>query len=114
MQGQQAIHKGSQMRVRNVVALGAVALLCGVPLSGTAQADPFDPHVPNIGAGWCPGGGAVAFNFGSWCDGVPYEDGTRWHYDLAPNFMKLWCVTGDNRIFPAIAPPGGCGGSWQG
>lgn len=81
--------------------------------AGAASAE-IDPHVPMVGAGWCPGGGAASFSLGSYCDGIAYEDGTRWHYDLAPNFMKLWCVTGDNKIFPAVAPKGGCGGSWQG
>jgi hypothetical protein len=81
--------------------------------AGIASAE-VDPHVPNVGAGWCPGGGATSFSLGSYCDGIPFEDGTRWHSDLAPNFMKLWRVTGDSKILPAVAPKGGCGGSWQG
>jgi hypothetical protein len=94
----------------------STAATSALMLSGAASssAAPFDPQVPSVGAGWCPGGGSASFYLGSFCDGIAYEDGTRWHYDLAPGFMKLWCVTGDNKIFPEVAQPGGCGGSWQG
>jgi len=106
------------MEIRNTVAVvvATAAAASGLMLGSAAQstANPFDPYVPIVGAGWCPGGGAASFSLGSYCDGIAYEDGTRWHYDLAPAFMKLWCVTGDSKIFPAVAPRGGCGGTWQG
>jgi hypothetical protein len=55
-------------------ALIAVTMLAA-PLG---HADP-DPHKPDAGANYCPGGGTVdASSPEPSCDGVPYEDGSYW------------------------------------
>jgi len=36
--------------------------------------------MPNPQANYCPGGGAGSMIYAGWCDGVPYQDGTFWHY----------------------------------
>jgi len=50
-----------------------------MPGSGAmAHADP-DPHMPNMQAGYCPGGGIGSQISLAYCDGVPYPDGSYWH-----------------------------------
>lgn len=83
----------------------------------SAQADPYapvtgDPHIPNIGAGWCPGGQ------GGWgakrvCAGVPFADGTFYIQKMTPQitattFLTPVCVSGD--IWIAVVAPDGCNG----
>lgn len=83
-----------------------------------ARAD--DDHMPNMAAGYCPGGGAGSQVYLAYCDGVPYPDGTYWHaiqygvpvighpYGLVS--PGLQCVIGGGPV-PQPAPPGGCGGA---
>ncbi len=86
-----------------------------------AYADPVpDPHMPNMHAGYCPGGGMGSQISLAYCDGVPYPDGSYWHaiqygapmighpYGLLS--PGLQCVVGGGAI-PQPAPPGGCGGA---
>ena len=54
-----------------------------MPLIATAvlaapagHADP-DPHKPDLGANFCPGGATPPPD--ATCDGVPYDDGSYWH-----------------------------------
>ena len=54
-----------------LAALGfaAAAVLSAAP----AYADPAaDPHMPNMQAGYCPGGGMGSQISLAYCDGVPY------------------------------------------
>ena len=105
------------MRHSLLMGLAAVAVLFAAP----AQADPApDPHMPNMQAGYCPGGGMGSQVWAAYCDGVPYPDGTFWHaiqygvpvighpYGLLS--PGLQCVVGGGPI-PQPAPPGGCGGA---
>ena len=77
--------------------------------------------MPNPQANYCPGGGAGSMIYAGWCDGVPYQDGTFWHYIqyglplvghpaglLSPGMQ---CVVNNGAPVPAPAPPGGCGGA---
>lgn len=62
-------------------AAGAAALL----LAPVASAQTGDPHTPNGGTLWCPGGmGNVAMI--PYCNGLPYDDGSYWHQEAASPF----------------------------
>ncbi len=105
--------------IRATLLAGAAA----VALAGTAQADSSnpDPHIPNMAAGYCPGGGIGSPIYLGYCDGVPYPDGSWWHqiqYGIPlinhPNGLLspgMQCVINDGGPIPAPAPTGGCGGS---
>ena len=99
--------------------LGCLGL--GIGLAAQAYADPTpDPHMPNMQAGYCPGGGMGSQISLAYCDGVPYPDGSYWHaiqygapmighpYGLLS--PGLQCVVGGGAV-PQPAPPGGCGGA---
>lgn len=102
-----------------IVAVGYVVALL---TASVAHADP-DPHMPNMAAGYCPGGGGGFTVYAGWCDGTPYPDGTHWHAvayglpmighpqgALAP--AAPVCVIGDGPM-PPLAPAGGCDGAAQ-
>jgi len=63
------------MKYAMTVALFAAAMLA----APAGHADP-DPHKPDLGAHYCPGGGTVDMMspLEPSCDGVPYEDGAYW------------------------------------
>jgi hypothetical protein len=106
--------------VRNFLAalgVAAVAVVC----AASAYAEPApDPHMPNMQAGYCPGGGMGSQISLAYCDGVPYPDGSFWHtiqygapmighpYGLLS--PGLQCVVSGGAI-PQPAPPGGCAGA---
>ena len=100
--------------------LVAVTAATCLAFAAQAHADP-DPHMPDPRNDYCPGGGAGSMIYAGWCDGVPYPDGTYWHYIqygipmighpaglLSPGMQ---CVVGNGSPVPAPAPPGGCGGA---
>ena len=63
------------MKYVMTLALFAAAMLA----APVGHADP-DPHKPDLGAHYCPGGGTVDMMspVEPSCDGVPYEDGAYW------------------------------------
>lgn len=108
------------MMFRAVIGAALGIPLASLALSVPAFADDPDPHVPNPQAMYCPGGGAGSMIYAGWCDGVPFPDGSYWHYIqygmpmighpaglLSPGMQ---CVV-PNGAVPAPAPPGGCGGA---
>ena len=96
-----------------------MALIATAMLTAPAgYADP-DPHKPDLGANFCPGGATPPPQ--ATCDGVPYDDGSYWH-STSPmaNYVMVQCVVPPPSpgIFaglvpqvtgPVPAPPGGCG-----
>ena len=63
------------MKYVMTLALFAAAMLA----APVGHADP-DPHKPDLGAHYCPGGGTVDMMspVEPSCDGVPYDDGSYW------------------------------------
>jgi hypothetical protein len=106
---------------RLLAFIATTAIFCIAP--ATAYADPApDPHIPDMQAGYCPGGGMGSEAEFAYCDGVPYPDGSYWHairyelpaighpYDLVSPGMQ--CVVDPGvGLPPQPAPPGGCGGA---
>ena len=102
------------MKYAMTIALIATAMLA----APAAHADP-DPHKPDLGANFCPGGATPAPE--ATCDGVPYEDGAYWRAINrgAPGTASLvvvQCVKpppppgifGPQLTMPVPAPPGSC------
>ncbi|PQM45709.1 hypothetical protein C1Y40_04153 [Mycobacterium talmoniae] len=112
------VHVRTARRLLASFTAGAVLAGVGLGWAGRAGADP-DPHVPNMAAGYCPGGGMGTQAWLAYCDGVDYPDGTRWHavqYGLPiigrPYGLLspgLQCVVDDGSPVPPPAPAGGCG-----
>lgn len=104
---------------RTILAVYAGCIVLAVAFAAPVHADP-DPHVPNMGAAYCPGGGAGSQIYAAYRDGVPVPDGSYWHtiqYGIPvighPNGLLspgMQCVVGGGAI-PQPAPPGGCGGA---
>jgi hypothetical protein len=64
-----------------IVVIVAMFVLAGVlvrEFDSLAHADP-DPHMPNMQAGYCPGGGTGSQIYLAYRDGVPYPNGSYWH-----------------------------------
>jgi hypothetical protein len=99
-----------------------IALIATAMLAAPAgHADP-DPHKPDLGANYCPGGGTVdPSSPGPSCDGVPYPDGSYWHATQRGtsgmnSFVVVQCVkqgTWPQPPVPLPAPPDGCGRAAQ-
>lgn len=89
--------------MKHVITL---ALIAAAMLAAPAgHADP-DPHKPDLGANFCPGGATPPPDAS--CDGVPYDDGSYWHAmqrGTASNysFVVVQCVVPP----PAPGPFGG-------
>ena len=77
-----------------------------------------DPHMPNMQAGYCPGGGMEFAGLGGLLRRVPYPDGTFWHaipYSGVPVIGHPRAAVAQAAVRgrwpdPQPAPPGGCGG----
>ncbi|MGB6208802.1 MAG: hypothetical protein WBF82_17815 [Mycobacterium sp.] len=84
------------MRAVLVAAIAAFAAFTPVPVTH-ADPDP-DPHIPDITANYWPGGmkWLVATTY---CDGMPYADGSYWHIVRTEPV-----ATGDDSLSPKISP----------
>jgi hypothetical protein len=107
-----------------------MALIATAMLAAPAgHADP-DPHKPDLGGNYCPGGGTVgAPSPEPYCDGVPYPDGSYWHATQRGtsgmnSFVVVQCVMPapapgpfsglvPQPAGPLPAPPDGCGRAAQ-
>ena len=104
-----------------------VALIASATLAAPAvHADP-DPHKPDLGRNYCPGGATPSPEVS--CDGVPYDDGSYWHATQHAtasnyNFVVVQCVVPPPAVgpFSGVVPqpagplpaaPDGCGRSAQ-
>lgn len=103
--------------VARCVLVGVIALLGLVvgPATDARANDPFVPQPPY----WCPGNddpNSVGFlRTGGFCEGQSFPDGTRWN---TVRVGRLWlprrCIVFNGSPTPPSAPPGGCGGAWNG
>lgn len=107
--------------VRAITAIAIPALSTAwVLASPVTHADPDpDPHIPDIAAKYCPGGMQWLF-VSTYCDGMPYADGSYWHivstestddYSSSPRISPMRCVVPSGGPVPQWAPPGGCEGA---
>ena len=112
------------------VLVAATAALTAFNLAPVTHADPDpdpgpDPHIPNMAVNYCPNGGAKWLFVSTYCDGMPYPDGSYWHivksqgscamdYCEGPRTSPMKCVVDpDGGPVPQPAPPGGCEGAVQ-
>jgi hypothetical protein len=109
------------------VLVAATATLAAFTLAPVTHADPDDPdpRIPNMAVNYCPNGGAKWLFVSTFCDGMPYADGSYWHivrtqgqtiggnYEL-PRTSPMRCVVNpDGGLWPQPAPPAGCDGAVQ-
>ena len=111
--------------------LGAAMLGCAAAIvssAAVANADPPDPHQPDLTQNYCPGG-QLSSGWGTGynvqvSDGEKYPDGSYWHqwmHDPSDNgYITTWagperyhdCVgESGNNVFSAPPPPAGCAGA---
>ncbi len=107
----------SKLTRLSTAILGAAAIVFSTEVAGgVANAQPPDPHKPDITKNYCPGG-QWGFARLRVCDGIKYPDGSFWHqwvqnYGFGPQFYYD-CMSGDEPL-PAPPPPGGCDGAIPG
>jgi hypothetical protein len=112
-------------KVPTVKYLIPMALIATAMLAAPGgHADP-DPHKPDFGANYCPGGATAPPD--ATCDGVPYDDGSYWHATQRGtssnySYVVVQCVKPPPPPgpFAGLMPPlppgpipagaGGCGG----
>jgi hypothetical protein len=111
------------MRAALVAATLALPAFTPVPVTH-ANPDP-DPHIRNMAANYCPNGGPKWVFVSTYCDGMPYADGSYWHIVRtgsqyfgdnysSPSTSPMRCVVNpDGGPLPQPAPPGGCEGAVQ-
>jgi hypothetical protein len=112
--------------VFRAVLIAATAALTAFTLAPVTRADPDpDPHIPNMAANYCPNGGPKWLFASTYCDGMPYADGSYWHivqgspltihdyYQPATTSPMRCVVDPDGSPVPQPAPPGGCDGAVQ-
>jgi hypothetical protein len=110
--------------VFRAVLVAATAALAAFTQMPVIHADPDpDPHIPNMAANYCPNGGPKWLFASTYCDGMPYADGSYWHIvkrnyrsadDYSPDTSPMRCVVDpDGGVVPQPAPPGGCEGAVQ-
>lgn len=110
------------MRAVLVAAIAALAAFTPLPVTH-ADPDP-DPHIPDLAANYCPNGGARWLWATTYCDGMPYADGSYWHivraeshtgsdgYTSPASTSPMRCVVNPGGgLVPQWAPPGGCEGA---
>jgi hypothetical protein len=118
------------LSMKHVMTMALIAVAMVAAPAG--HADP-DPHKPDVGANFCPGGAGVGGQPGQpaepYCDGVPYDDGSYWHAIQrtagASSFVVVQCVVPPpppgpfSGLMPQLppgplpAPAGGCAGGAQ-
>lgn len=101
---------------RSLFAAGMAILAAVAVTPATVHAEP-DRHVPNLSAGYCPGGKGGRYHSPTghgYCDGMHYPDGSYWHMiqpnRTAPPTMQCVINPGGGPE-PQPAPHGGCGGA---
>lgn len=102
--------------MKTFVVCIASAMLAFAP-TAVAHADP-DPYIPDPHHDYCQGSGPSSLTLG-YCDGLPYQDGSYWHYVLPwvtiteprPGMVGpgIQCVAKRTGLLLQLAPPGGCG-----
>ncbi len=97
------------------IAVGGAVGMAGAGSAMPAPAPaPYDVFMPIPAANWCPGGGA-SNQWGGYCEGVSYADGTRWNvaWVNAPYagmvYQPMKCVVHTGSPMPPNAWPSGCG-----
>jgi hypothetical protein len=101
-------------KLRRVGAAVVSSAAVIVSLAAVADADPPDPHQPEVTHNYCPGG-QWGYNQLRVCDGDKYPDGSYWHQwsnggNWGDSTWHYECVDGGEPL-PAPPPPGGCGGA---
>jgi hypothetical protein len=102
------------------VAVAAVTV-AAIALTPPVWADP-DPHIPNGGANWCPGGDhrEQLSGGGRYCIGAPFADGTfyaqSWGHSPSPFGPGYWSGGAhcsrwiEGTVQGAVPGTGACGG----